>query len=89
VDCILLVIHGLHSGIGFSFLRIADKAEASTAASVAVLDDNLLWGKSVCGGDYQAVSHSQLLRLDRTLQTLHARFDRRCARQGLCNVSTT
>jgi len=34
----LLVVHGLHSGIGLGVLRIANEAKASAAASITVLD---------------------------------------------------
>jgi len=34
----LLVVHGLHSGIGLAVLRIANEAKASAAASITVLD---------------------------------------------------
>jgi hypothetical protein len=39
---VLLVVHGLHSSIGLRVLSIADKAEATAAASIAVLNHDLL-----------------------------------------------
>jgi hypothetical protein len=38
---VLLVVHGLHSGIGLGVLGIANKAKASAAASIAVLNHDL------------------------------------------------
>ena len=44
-DGVLLVVHGFHGSICLGFLSIANKAKASTAASVAVLDNNLSWSE--------------------------------------------
>jgi hypothetical protein len=39
---VLLVVHGLHSGIGLRVLSIADKAKATATSSIAVLNHDLL-----------------------------------------------
>ena len=37
----LNVVHGIDGSLGISLLAITDEAEATAAASVTVLDDNL------------------------------------------------
>jgi hypothetical protein len=39
---ILLVVHGLHSSIGLGVLSIANKAKATAASGIAVLNHDLL-----------------------------------------------
>lgn len=39
--CLLLVVHGVHSGSSLIIIGVADESETAAAASITVLDDGL------------------------------------------------
>ena len=80
----LHVVHGRNGSIGASIFCEADETEATAAASIAVLDDNLVVILVRCDCAVSWCQDSQLRRLGRTLRTWRARSGRQCARQGRC-----
>lgn len=82
---VLDIVHGTDSSIGILLLGVTDETEATAAASITVLDNNLQYECDISNLRRVLVSgyrDSQLLRRHQTPRTFDGEHSRQCATQG-------